>query len=177
MIKRALIVAVSVVALFALAAPAWGQQYPPGSFFVTVSDTTVVPGQTITITAGTFGSGTTVSVAFFSQPVNLGSATAGANGTASLSATIPADATTGAHTITATGTGADGAPVSVSTTVTVVEEGAAGAGAAGAGGAAGDLPRTGDDSSLPLARIAAALVAVGGGLLFVTRRRRAAAAA
>lgn len=175
MIKRALTLVTSVAALVALATPAHGQQYPPGQFGVFVSDTTVVPGQTITISAGVFSPGSTVTFTFFSQPVTLGSATADADGVATIEATIPLNATPGTHTITASGVAPDGSPLEVSTTVTVLaaDDGVA---AAGAGGIAGGLPRTGEEP-LPLARIAAALLAVGGGLLFVTRRRRAATAA
>jgi LPXTG-motif cell wall-anchored protein len=167
MIKRALTVAIAAAALLALAAPAQGQQYPPDTVFITVSDTTVVPGQPIDISAGLFVPGSPASFTFFSQPVNLGTATADADGVATLSVTIPSDATPGTHTITASGTGIDGEPLSVSTTVTVLADGAAGAD----DGATGGLPRTGSDP-MPIARIAAALVAVGGGLLFITRRRR-----
>src|SRR5512138_2371710 len=99
MIRRALTLMVSVAALLALATPAHGQQYPPGQFGVFVSDTTVVPGQTITISAGIFASGSTVTFTFFSQPVTLGTATADADGVATIEATIPSDATPGTHTI------------------------------------------------------------------------------
>jgi alpha-L-fucosidase len=169
MIKRALTVAIAAAALLALAAPAQAQQYPPDTVFITVSDTTVVPGQPIDISAGLFVPGSPVGFTFFSQPVNLGTATADGDGVATLSVNIPSDATPGTHTITAAGTGIDGAPLSVSTTVTVLADGAAGAGPDG--GATGGLPRTGSDP-MPIARIAAALLAVGGGLLFITRRRR-----
>lgn len=175
MIKRAATLAISLVALLALAAPANGQQYPPGPFGVFVSDTTVFPGQTITITAGIFASGSTVTDTFFSQPVELGTATADADGIATLEGTIPLDATPGTHTITASGVAPDGSPLELSTTVTVLADDD-GVEAPGAGGTSGGLPRTGGES-VPIARIGAALLAVGGGLLFITRRRRAATAA
>lgn len=177
MSKRALVVAVSVTALLALAAPAHGQPYPPAPLFTTVSDSTVVRGQVIDITAGTFMAGTNVTFTFTSEPVTLGSDAADADGVAAISAAIPADARLGSHTISASGTGTDGSPLTLSTTVTVVSaEAAAAEAVAGARPVtvSGALPRTGD-SSLPLARVGAALLAVGGGLVFITRRRRAAA--
>jgi LPXTG-motif cell wall-anchored protein len=70
----------------------------------------------------------------------------------------------GTHTVTAT----DDTGLEVSTTVNVVaSQVAAGAGAAGA---AGDLPRTGDDS-VPMLRAGGALLALGCLLVFLTRRR------
>ncbi len=177
MIKRALTVVVSLAALLAVAAPAEGQQYPPAGNFIVVSDSTVVAGQVIVIQAGTFAPGSTVTLNFFSDPVALGSATGDALGIATLSARIPGNARAGDHTITATGVDDDGTALELSTTVTVLaaDDGVvAGPGIRAPGAVSGGLPRTGSES-LPLTRIAAALLAVGGGLLFMTRRRRAAA--
>jgi len=177
MIKRALTVVIAVGALLAVSTPALSQEYPPPANGIFISDSTVFAGQTIIIQAGVFAPGSTVTFNFFSQPVLLGTAAADASGVATLEATIPANATPGTHTITASGIAPDGSPLELSTSITVLADGADGAGAgAGAGGASGDLPRTGGDA-IPIARIGAALLAVGGGLLFVTRRRRAAAAA
>lgn len=175
MIKRALTVVIAVGALLAVSTPAQSQEYPPPTNGIFISDSTVFAGQTIIIQAGVFAPGSTVTFNFFSQPVLLGTAAADASGVATLEATIPANATPGTHTITASGIAPDGSPLELSTSITVLADGADGAGA-GAGGASGGLPRTGGDA-IPIARIGAALLAVGGGLLFVTRRRRAAAAA
>ena len=133
-----------------------------------MSDTTPTPGQTITISSGTYLAGSSVTVTFFSQPVPLGSAVANAIGEGTLSATIPANASLGAHTITAEGTTVAG-PLSQSVSITVV---AADSGAGAGSGARSPLPRTGDDLSMPLARAAVVLVVAGGALLLVTRRRR-----
>lgn len=175
MIKRALTVVIAVGALLAVSTPAQSQEYPPPANGVFISDSTVFAGQVIIIQAGVFAPGSTVTFNFFSQPVLLGTAAADASGIATLEATIPTNATPGTHTIVASGIAPDGSPLEVSTTITVVADGADGA-AVGGGAAGGDLPRTGSNS-VPVARIGAALLAVGGGLLFVTRRRRAAAAA
>jgi hypothetical protein len=165
MIRKCLVVASLVASLAVVATPAEAQQYPPAANFIALSDTTLVPGQTFTITAGVFLPGSTVTATFLSDPVNLGSAVADAVGTASLQATVPSDATLGAHTVQVDGESADG-PLSLSASVTIVAAG----GGAGAGG--GGLARTGDDSSIPLARVAAVLVAGGGALVFAARRRR-----
>ncbi len=170
MIRRSLIVvaviaAVSVAAL-GPASVAGAQQYPPGAFFLTVSDTTVFPGQTITVSGAVTPGATTVSFTFFSVAQSVGDVTPAADGTFSADVTIPTDAEVGSHTLVAN----DNTGLEVSASLTVV---AAGGGAAGAGATgAGDLPRTGDDTSIPLARIAIVLVAAGGAVLFFARRRR-----
>ena len=168
MVKRfviALTAATALIVAAGAASPVGAQQYPPAGNFITVSDTTPTPGQTISITTGTYIAGSDVGVTFFSAPVDLGVAAAGANGVATLSAQIPSNAALGAHTITANGTTTAG-PLSQSVSVTVVASGSGGAGAgAGTGtSATGALPRTGDDSSAPLARAAIVLVAAGGAL-------------
>jgi LPXTG-motif cell wall-anchored protein len=182
--RRTLVVAVALAGIFALAAPAYGQQYPPEELFITVSDTTPTPGQTVTVTAGTFMTGTSVSITFHSVTRFLGEDDdVDETGQTVQNVTIPADATLGTHTITASGTAPSGAPRSLSTNITVVS---AGGGAAGGGtgtaatgvgttGAQRGLPRTGDNS-IPLARVGLVTLAVGAGLVFVTRRRRATAA-
>jgi LPXTG-motif cell wall-anchored protein len=171
MAKRLLLVAGLTVGLLLTASPAGAQQYPPGAFFLSLSDTTVVPGQTITVTGAVTPGATSVTFTFFSVAQDLGSATPDADGNVSTSLTIPTDATLGDHTITAT----DSTGLEVSADVTVVSADGAGAGAPGAAGAAGALPRTGSDS-LPLLPVGAGLVAVGGVILLVTRRRLKASA-
>jgi len=176
MLKRALTVGIAIAALLTVAAPAESQVYPPPTAGVFVSDTTVVPGQPIVIQAGGFAPGTPVT--FSIGGIVLGTVTADAGGIATLEVDVPADLAPGTYTITATGVAPDGSPLTVETTITVVadadDDGVAdGDDGVGAGGVSvgGGLPRTGSDS-VPLARVAAALVALGGGLLFITRRRR-----
>jgi hypothetical protein len=182
MVKRLLLVAGLTVGLVLVTSTAGAQQYPPGTFPLTLSDTTVVPGQTITATGTLTPGATSVSFAFHSEEDDLGSTTPDAAGNHSASLTIPTNATLGSHTITAT----DNLGAQASAGVTVVAAGggagaagagggAAGAGVAGAGavggGAAGGLATTGDNSSLPLLRVGAVLLALGGLLVFLTRRR------
>jgi hypothetical protein len=89
-----------------------------------------------------------------------------------MSATIPANTSLGAHTIIARCTGSDGAPLTLTAAINVVA-----ADGSGGSGTAGGLPRTGDDTSLPLARIGLALAAAGGVITAVAAKRRKATAA
>lgn len=203
---KRIFVAVATVGLVAAfgAAPAGAQEYPPDQDFITVDDTVVTVGQTITVTSGTYVAGSAVSHTFASQPVDLGTATAGGDGVAVLTATVP-NTTPGQHTITATGEDDTGGTLSQSVAITVVAAedddekddeavaaapgeaapgavargeaapGAVARGEAAPGAAAGALPRTGDDS-LPLLRVGAILLALGGVLVLLTRRRHEAAA-
>lgn len=166
----------TVMAVMLVAAPAAAQQYPPSVNSLTVSDTTPTPGQTIDIEGRTFAAGAGVTVTMSSDdPVTLGSATADAVGVAALQATIPPDTKLGAHTITAVGEAPDGAELSLSVSINVVAVDGAGPGATD--GASGSLPRTGSDSSIPLAKLGLALAALGGVVTAVASKRRRAAAA
>ena len=164
MIKKTLLLAAAL--LFTTVGVAHAQDaYPPdGGAAITVSDTTPAPGQTITIVARGFQPGTDVTFTLYSQPVNLGTATADAAGNATLQATIPANIAPGTHTIEATGIGADGLPRTVTLQITVV--------APGGGAGAGDLPRTGSDSAIPMSQIAVGAIALGGLMVLVAGKRR-----
>src|SRR5262245_47591306 len=170
MIRRSLLAMALVLGLVVAAVPADAQQYPPANNFLIVTPTVVVPGGTITISSGTYLPGTTVTFTLFSQPTSLGSAIANSVGAVSAQATIPADTPLGQHTIQASGQTAAGPLTQTASLTVVAPEAAAAPGRAAA--ARGALPRTGDDSSIPLTRVAAVLVAVGGALVFVARRRR-----
>ena len=155
MVKR--LIALGVMAVLAMAAPASAQQYPPAVNSLTISDTTPCAGQTITIDGRTFAPGSTVTVVLTSGPVTLGSATANAVGVIALQSTIPADTPLGAHTLIATGTAPNGQTLSLSLAIQM-----AAANCGGTSTASGTLPRTGDDTSIPLAKIGLGLAAVGG---------------
>jgi hypothetical protein len=81
---------------------------------------TVTQGGTVTVRGQDWLADTSVSVTLRSEPVLLGNATAGADGTFTQSYAIPAATPAGAHTITLAGTGADGQPASVVLDLTVV---------------------------------------------------------
>ncbi|HEY7069503.1 MAG TPA: hypothetical protein VH479_05295, partial [Acidimicrobiales bacterium] len=154
MVKR--LIALGVLAVLAMAAPAAAQQYPPAVNSLTVSDTTPSPGQTITIQGQTFAQGATATVVLNSDPVTLGSATASAAGVITLQATIPQDIPLGSHTLVASGPAPNGQTLSLSLAIQVVPAQAGG----GTGTGGGNLPRTGDSTSLPLAKVGLGLLAV-----------------
>ena len=166
MIRRFLIVGAVVLTALAFASPA-GAQYDPGVEGITVtngdgsSGASCNPGGPMTASAQGFAPGTEVTFTFESDPVVLGTATAGDDTAASIQSTWPANAADGTHTVTASGTDGTG-PFSVSATTVC---------GAGTGGT-GSLPRTGSDSA-PLFQIAIALVAAGGILVLAARKRMA----
>ena len=177
MLRRILVIAAATAAVLVVgAAPVGAQQYPPPNNSVTVDDVTPHPCQSVTVTAGTFTAGSTVEFTLASTPTSLGSATANDSGIATVTAAIPEGTKPGDHTITATGTGAAG-PLSQSITVDVVGSCAGEATTPTTAGAGAPLPKTGSNSTMPLARAAALLLAVGGVLLLATRRRRTGARA
>ncbi len=171
MVKR--LIAATALAVVLMAAPAAAQQYPPAVNSLTVSDTTPTPGQTVGIEARTFASGATGTITLASVPVVIATGAADADGVVALQATIPADTTLGAHTITAAGEAPDGSELSLSVSINVVAADGTGG---GDGGGSGALPRTGDDSSIPLAKLGVALAALGGVVTAVAAKRRKAMA-
>jgi LPXTG-motif cell wall-anchored protein len=169
MVRR--VIVATALAVVLLAAPAAAQQYPPAVNSLTVSDTTPTPGQNVDIQARTCAPGATVTISLGSAPVVLGTPVADAAGIATLQATIPADTTLGPHTVTAVCEAPDGSELTLSAQINVVS-----AAGGGTGGGSGALPRTGDDSSIPLAKLGLALAAIGGVVTAVAAKRRKAAA-
>jgi len=131
--------------------------YPANSGTLTVNDTTVTAGQAVEVTGDGFAPGAEVALEFRSTPVSLGSASATGGGVLSTTVTIPASASTGTHTIVATGEGAAGGTLVLSAEITV--EGAGGGGLAFTGG-----------NTWALAVAALGAMAVGWLLISVTRR-------
>jgi LPXTG-motif cell wall-anchored protein len=170
MLKRTITAAALAAGLAVVlaAAPVAAQQYPPAVNSLTCDDTTPDPGQTISCTAQTFAAGATVTFTLASDPVVIATATSDPNGVVTTNATIPADTPAGDHTLTAEGTAPDGSTLSLILALTV--------GGAGGGDDGGSLPNTGDDSSIPLAKLGLALAAVGGIITAVAAKRRKAAA-
>jgi LPXTG-motif cell wall-anchored protein len=165
------------MAVVLTAAPAAAQQYPPAVNSLTVSCRTPAPGESIGVEARTFAAGADVTITLASGPVVIGTAAADASGAVSFQVTIPADTPRGSNTINATGQAPDGSTVSLSAHIAVAN---------GCGGAAADvdsdtpagsLPRTGDDSSIPLAKIGLGLAAVGGVITAIAAKRRKSAVA
>ena len=118
------------------------------------------------ITLSGFQPGSTVTVSIKDangNTIQTVTGTADANG--NVTVTLKAPKSAGSFSIAGSGTGADGNPVVVAAgTVSV------GGGNVTTGG--GTLPRTGDDSSLNLARGGLVLVAAGGVAVFAGQKRR-----
>ena len=162
---------IAAVFIFGSAAAAAADEYPADAPVV-ATDTTLAPGQSVTITANDLGDYATVT--FSANGGTLASIVAAAGtGTSvektvvngSASATFTAPTTAGSYVVTVT---APGGEVLGSVTLTVA--------AAGGGGAGGGLPATG--GSVPAAMIWAGVGALGlGGIAVaaVAARRRAAA--
>ncbi|MGQ0433935.1 MAG: hypothetical protein ACT452_16185 [Microthrixaceae bacterium] len=159
MVKKVLVLA--ALLLFATAGVAQAQTYPPEGNTLTANDTTVAPGDPITLTAQTYQVGASVTFTMFSAPVVLGSATANSSGVATLTTTIPAGTTSGTHRVEATGTGANGQPLTLVLSITV--------------GPAG-MPVTGTANTTPMTQIAIGALAAGGLLMLMANKRRSAKA-
>jgi LPXTG cell wall anchor motif len=181
----ALTVAVALTLL--LAVPAHAQDYPPSSGGLTVSESTVSPGESFTVSgegaepgaivtftlkrsSSALGSGRVVAAGpalarlvaavrpQAQSSVILGRATANAAGEFSATLTIPAGTPPGVYTLTAS----SGGEVLSVATIRVVAAGV------------GNLPFTGA-TVLPGLAIGATLIVVGGLLLLSLKRRRSAA--
>ena len=124
-----------------------------------LSDVTVDPGQTINVSGDGAAPGATVTATLDGTTV-IGNGTADSSGVYSFSATIPANTSGGSHTIGVNcgpGGGVQGITIEVS------------AARAGGGGA---VATTGSDSTIPLTKLAIALIVVGGVTVAFARRRR-----
>lgn len=135
------------------------------------------PGQEMVLVAEGFEPGETVAFYLHSEPVFLGTAVAGADGVARLTATIPADVPAGAHTVYATG-GTSGRWASLAVELATPAAAPAATPAATpaapvtpAATAADELATTGASGGLAAAA-AWALLLVGGGLVVLARRAR-----
>ena len=135
---------------------------------VTASTSTPTAGGSITLTAKGFGPETTVQFSVESTPQALGSAVANSSGVATLTTTLPANLSAGAHTIRAVGTDPSGAPLNVTTTITVAAAGATTTTTAAASPTG--LAATGS-SSAGLVRIGVVIAVLGGLLLLAGKRQ------
>jgi LPXTG-motif cell wall-anchored protein len=126
------------------------------------------PGDRARVHGCGFNPSTRYTVDFNSTPVRLAEGTTDANGAFDIEVTIPADASVGRHTITATGTDPQGRAKVESVAFTIVTP----AQAANAGAGATTLPRTGT-STVPLIAGSTVLVGLGAVLVIAARRRRA----
>jgi hypothetical protein len=148
-----------------VATPASAGPYPIKKPTCQVSDTTVSPGDQVTVSGKHWEAGSTVTITLQPEGRNLGSATVGTNHKFSVVVTIPGDIIPGPHTIVCSGTNVRGNAVSIVSAIQIL----GGGGAVGAGGAA----FTGSTLNVPLwSVLIAALVVLGVAFLFLGRRRR-----
>ena len=146
-----------------VAAPASAQQYPPKKPTCQVSDTSISPGDQVTVSGKHWKPGSTVTFTLRPEGINLGSATVGQNGKFSAVVTIPSSVQPGAHTIVCSGIDRHGDPAILATTIQIL------GGVVGGGGAA----FTGTVLNVPLWMVLiAALFAAGVVLVAMGRRRR-----
>jgi len=148
---------VLVLATFGLASVAGAQSYTGAT--LTANNLTVAPGGSMTVEGRGFLPNASVSVTVASTPTEVGPTQTDGEGNFSITFAAPTEV--GAHTVTAT----DG----VNTLVINFEVAAAGSGAPVA---SGNLPYTGNDSSLPLAQIVAGLLAAGAVVYLTVRKRQ-----
>lgn len=170
----------TAIAVMALATGTAFAQYPPtATGGTTVSDATLAPGESLTVSGSGWEAGSSVTMTLFPDPVGLGTAAVSADGTFSASVTIPTSVSPGTHELRVSGTGADGQPRTSSTSLVIVgasSGSASGSGASGSGGSGSDLAATGRGTGTT-AVLAVLLLGIGGGVLLMARRRSGAAAA
>ena len=107
----------------AIACPAG--TYPPGVQCtpVAITVTSVVAGQSFTVTVTGFKAGSAVTFVLHSAAANLGTFTANASGSVTASLTVPSGFAAGAHTLTASGVAPDGSARILSAPLTVKASG------------------------------------------------------
>jgi hypothetical protein len=163
------------VALGGAAGVASAATYPPAATTISVSTTSPVAGQDVTVTGsgfksltpatlttsgpGAMGSGRTLVYAASAFPMSVKSLTTDAVGSVSTAVHFTA---AGTHTVTISGIAPDGTPASVSTTLDVLAAAAAGS---------APLAHTGAPM-LQYVLLGAALLALGGLLVATVRSRR-----
>jgi LPXTG-motif cell wall-anchored protein len=163
---RKFVSAIAIAAgLMLLAAPALAQEYPPTSEGLTVSETTLRPGESFVVSGEGADPGDTVTFRLSSSSASslggasLGSTTADGEGAFRATLTIPLGTDPGLYTLTA----ADGGNTLGVVTIRVL--------AAADDDGAGGLPFTGSNVAPGLA-VGASLILAGGLLLLAVRRRR-----
>jgi PGF-CTERM protein len=162
--RKALAALAMSAVLSLLAGPAFAQtEYGGEGESLTVSDSRVVPGQSMTVS----GSGATpngkVNIVFASTPRVVATTTADGDGNFSATFEVPSDVDAGTHTVTAV----DAATGDVLASVAVVVPASA---VDGSDGDDDSLPFTGS-STLPGIGIGVTLIALGGAVLLASRRR------
>jgi len=166
-LTKVLAALVGLTAVLALSVGTASAQYNVPAT-VTASTSTPTAGGSITVTAKGFVG--TVQFSVESTPQALGSAVANSSGVATLTTTLPANLSAGAHTIRAVGVDPSGAPLNVTTSITVVAAAGATTTTTTAAASPTGLAATGS-SSAGLVRIGVVIAVLGGLLLLAGKRR------
>lgn len=153
------------VAVLGLSTPAIAQVYPPASTPAAISDTTVTPGQTVTVNSGSGSFAVAASVEVKVLGITE-TRKADASGNVSFTFTVPANAPTGRASVVFSNSANR-----VEVPFTVVAAAAAGPGQGQRPSGSG-LPLTGADQLVPLTITGVALVGIGAGIVVASRRRR-----
>ena len=148
----------AALAVFVGPAIAQAQSYPPSGEALTVSDSRVARGQSITIRGGGADPGASVQIVIRGEVV--ATTTADGDGNFSASFAVPSGLQIGTYTVTARSNGVILASLQVAVTTT------------SGSGSSGDLPFTGTNT-LPCIGIGigVGLIALGSSLLLMSRRR------
>jgi hypothetical protein len=146
-----------------VATPASAQPYPPKKPTCQVSDTTVSPGDQVTVSGKHWRPGSTVTFTLQPEGINLGSTTVGVNGKFSAVLTIPEDVVPGPHTIQCSGINRRGDPVVRAITIQIL---------AGVVGGGGGTAFTGTVLNVPLWMVLIAALFVAGVVTVAIGRRR-----
>jgi hypothetical protein len=145
-----------------VATPASAGPYPPKKPTCNVSDTTISPGDQVTVSGKHWQAGSTVTITLQPEDIELATATVGRNHKFSVVVTIPADVEPGPHTIECSGLNRRGNPVVIVAAIQIL-------GIVGGGAAA----FTGSALNVPLwSVLIGALVVLGVALVILGRRRR-----
>ena len=164
--RKAVFAAMLLLGVLSAATPAVAQTYPPAPAPLTLSSSTLLPGQTVTLSGGGADPGATVTITFASDPVVVATVVADGNGDFTATFSVPEDATEGTHTISAISNGVVLATATVRILASTEENEET----------EGELAFTGSHT-LQWLGVAAGLIALGAVLLVTIRRRRAAASA
>lgn len=157
--KRFRIVATLALLGAALLPSAAWAQYGTETEPLTVSDTTVSPGDSVVVSGSGFAPGSEVEITIESAPRLLATVRAGAQGKISATVRIPTNLSGSPHTLKATGVTPDGATLVLSMRITVL-------------GTGGELAFTGTRTLFPLVVVGALLLLAWVSLRVARRRAR-----
>lgn len=167
MIRRVLAVAGVMACLavgFVATANVASAQYEPGQCGFIVTPSSVVAGETVSITGQGFPSGSVVTFSLGGIVIAQATASTDGTGVVSTSATIPSNIDTGSYTITADCAG------TVATQSINISAASSSSGNTNSGSTSGSLASTGLDP-MPIVKIGLLLLACGGLVVLASKRR------